>query len=175
MELFDVLDENGNKKGYTHPRCQPMRHGDYHLVVEVMVKNKENKLLLMYRDPKKPNGDSWEISGGAAQAGEDSLTAIQRELSEETGIFLPKESFRFLSRTKRGFRFFDLYSAECDVPIEKITFQENETTDARYVTKEEFKALCDENKICRPIKEVRCNDILSFFEEKINVYEDCCS
>lgn len=29
---------------------------------------------------------SWEVSGGAAQAGEDSLDAVKREIKEETGL-----------------------------------------------------------------------------------------
>ena len=33
MELWDILDENGNPKGYTHERGKPVRDGDYHLVV----------------------------------------------------------------------------------------------------------------------------------------------
>ena len=95
MEIWDILDKNGNPKGYTHLRGEPVADGDYHLVVDVFVTTPDKKLLLMRRHPDKPFGDSWEITGGSAVAGEESLTAAQRELAEETGLNLPKENFEF--------------------------------------------------------------------------------
>ena len=38
----------------------------------------------------------WEVSGGAAQAGEDSYEAVLREVKEETGLTLTSYQFRGL-------------------------------------------------------------------------------
>ena len=165
MEQFDILDASGKKKGYTRPRAQSLKEGEFALVAKVMVKNKENKLLLMYRDPRKHSGGRWEIPGGGVQAGEESLDAIQRELSEETGIRLPPESFRFVRRTLHGRFFFDLYEAECDIQLEKIRFQEGETTDAIYVSGDEFVTLCKQDKVTGSLRTTLYKNIMIFLEE----------
>ena len=95
MELWDILDENGNPKGYTHERGKPVKDGDYHLVVGIMVTTPDKRVLLTLRHPHKHHGNTWEITGGSVVAGEDSLTAAQRELREETGISVPVEKLTF--------------------------------------------------------------------------------
>ena len=81
MELWDVYDEQRQPLGKTHVRGVPMAPGEYHLVVFVWVFDGRGRVLMTKRSPEKrsyPN--KWEHTGGAAQAGESSLQAIQREL-----------------------------------------------------------------------------------------------
>lgn len=160
MELWDILDENGIPKGYTHERGKPVSDGDYHLVVEVFVTTPNKQLLLMRRHPDKPFGDSWEITGGSAVAGEDSLTAVQRELSEETGIKLPKECFEFRKTFVGNHAIYHFYHAEADVTPDDIILQENETVGAIFVTADEFEKLASGGEICEPVKRRHYNDIL---------------
>ncbi len=160
MELWDILDENGAPKGYTHERGKPVADGDYHLVVEVFVTTPDKKLLLMRRHPDKPFGDSWEITGGSAVAGEDSLTAVQRELSEETGISLPKAAFEFRKPFVGNHAIYHFYHAEADITLDDIVLQENETVGARLVTVEEFIKLTEDGEICEPVARRHYNDIL---------------
>ncbi len=160
MELWDILDENGAPKGYTHERGKPVADGDYHLVVEVFVTTPDKKLLLMRRHPDKPFGDSWEITGGSAVAGENSLTAVQRELSEETGISLPKEVFEFRKPFVGNHAIYHFYHAEADITLNDIVLQENETVGARLVTAEEFIKLTEDGEICVPVARRHYNDIL---------------
>lgn len=160
MELWDILDENGNPKGYTHERGKPVSDGDYHLVVEVFVTTPDKKLLLMRRHPAKPFGDSWEITGGSAVAGEDSLTAVQRELSEETGINLPKESFEFRSVHKGRHAIYHFYHVQADITLDDIVLQENETVGALLVTADKFSELYAAGELCKPAAERHYNDIL---------------
>lgn len=165
MELWDILDDNGNPTERIHNRADILPEGEYHLVVMVAVINSDNKLLLMYRHPEKLNGDCWEISGGSALSGEDSLTAVQRELSEETGISLSKENFCFIRRKKCKTTFQDVYYACADVPVEEITFQEGETTGAKWVTKEEFIEIVEGGRFCFQIKDRYYEDILKLFDK----------
>ncbi len=160
MELWDILDEKGNPKGYTHERGKPVADGDYHLVVEVFVTTPDKRLLLMRRHPDKPYGDSWEITGGSAVAGEDSLTAVQRELSEETGVNLPKEKFTFRSVNTGNHAIYHFYHAEADITLDEIILQENETVGARLVTAEEFARLYAEGELCKPAAERHYKEIL---------------
>jgi 8-oxo-dGTP pyrophosphatase MutT (NUDIX family) len=43
------------------------------------------KFLILLRHSHKPNGGTWGLPAGKAEAGEDDKTALIRELSEETG------------------------------------------------------------------------------------------
>ena len=45
-ELWDILDENGNKTGCLHERGKPMRKGEYHLTVNVWIENDNGEYLI---------------------------------------------------------------------------------------------------------------------------------
>ena len=85
-ELNDVYDKNRKKTGRVHRRGTAWRFGEYGLVVCVWIYDGKGRLLLTKRDPAKSFGDTWENTGGAVRAGEDSLQAIVREVYEETGL-----------------------------------------------------------------------------------------
>jgi len=62
------------------------------LGVKIILRNKENKILLLKFNKKDlsvlcdcKNG-CWELPGGRVQDGEDEITALYREIEEETGI-----------------------------------------------------------------------------------------
>ena len=164
MELWDILDENGNPKGYTHERGKPVKDGDYHLVVGIIVTTPDKRVLLTLRHPDKHHGNTWEITGGSVVAGEDSLTAAQRELSEETGICVPREKLTFCRKYLGSHALYHLYHVEADISEKDIVLQEGETVDARLVTADEFKKLTAEGKICPPIVDRHYNDILKELE-----------
>ena len=49
IELWDILDENGNITGRLHERGKPMVEGDYHLVVHVWIMNHKGEFLISKR------------------------------------------------------------------------------------------------------------------------------
>lgn len=166
-ELWDVLDSFGNSLGKTCLRGTVLSSGEYHLVTEIVVTNGRGKLLLMYRHPDKPFGNCWEITGGSAVTGEDSRTAAQRELKEETGISVPKKDLTFIRRLRgNGSALYDLYHVVRDLPKEKLAFQEEETTDALWVTKTEYLTLHEEGKICPPCADRLSEYILSLLSSE---------
>ncbi len=79
-EYWDVYDENRNKTGALHRRGDPLGPQEYHLVVEIWTLDGQGRVLLTRRDLRKHFGGLWECTGGSAQAGEDSRTAVRREL-----------------------------------------------------------------------------------------------
>ena len=85
IELFDMYDVNRNPLGHTHPRGVPIKQGEYHIVVQVCVLDRQGRLLMTKRHPGKIDGNMWEVTAGSALAGEDSVTGAMRELREETG------------------------------------------------------------------------------------------
>ena len=49
MELWDILDEKGNKTGRTMVRGNRIKRGDYHLVVHIWAKNEKGEYLIQKR------------------------------------------------------------------------------------------------------------------------------
>ncbi len=53
---------------------------------KIIVRNAENKILVLQRSAKSGSGGKWSLPGGVLERGEDPKTGIQREVMEETGI-----------------------------------------------------------------------------------------
>lgn len=153
MEWNDVYDDQRCLTGRVHRRGTPWRKGEYGLVVCVWVYDGAGKILLTRRAPQKTFAGTWENSGGAAKAGEDSLRAICRELYEETGIRAGAEEFELLSTTRDKNTFYDHYCLRRDVPIEKIVLLPGETDRAKWATFEEIHGMICRGEICTIIAE----------------------
>ena len=151
MEWNDIYDSQRRLTGRRHLRGTAWGPGEYGLVVCVWVLNSKGKILLTQRAMEKSFPGTWENSGGAAKAGEDSLTAIQRELFEETGIRAKKEEFHLLRSVMEHDTFFDHYWIRKDVPLRKIVLLPGETIDAQWATFDRVHALIRQGKICRII------------------------
>ena len=135
MEILDIYNERRERTGICKARGEKLLPGEYILVVCVWVHDGHGKLLLTRRAGKKSFAGQWENSGGVAQAGEDSRTAIVRELWEETGIRANPQSFLSLGtrRDESGY-FIDYYALEDHTPLESIRLLPGETDAARWVS-----------------------------------------
>ncbi len=87
MELWDIYDADKKPTGRTMRRndfC--LAEGEYHLTVLGVVARRDGRFLITKRVRTKAWAPGWwEVSGGAAMAGEESLDAVRREVKEETG------------------------------------------------------------------------------------------
>ena len=151
MEFNDIYDENRQLTGRIHRRGTPWREGEYGLVVCVWGYDGKGKILMTRRAPGKSYAGTWENSGGAAQAGEDSLTAICRELREETGIHAQPEEFELLCTMRDRTAFYDHYCLKREVPIGQIVLLPGETDDAKWVTFAEIHEMIRKDEICQVI------------------------
>ena len=151
MEFNDIYDRNRRRTGRLHVRGTRWRRGEYGLIVCVWVYDGKGKLLLTQRAPEKSFAGTWENSGGAARAGENSRHAIARELFEETGIRAKPEDFELLESRRDRDAFFDFYCLKNATPIEDIVLQPGETTDAKWATFDEVHDMIKAKKICRII------------------------
>lgn len=141
-EIWDVLDEHGNRTGRYAERGRKMAHGDYHLVVHVWKHNIKGEWLIDRRTPRYGNGDldgKWETTGGSAVSGDDSLSAALRETKEELGIELDPGKGTLFKRSSRlgdnGHTWFeDVWIFEYDKPIESVAFDGSEVCDAMWAT-----------------------------------------
>lgn len=150
-EWNDVYDAQRRRTGKTHLRGTPWEPGEYGLTVCVWVYDGRGKILLTRRAPEKSFAGTWENSGGMARAGEDSLTAIQRELWEETGIAAPPERFEFLGSDQDRNTFYDFYCLKNPVSLKKIRLQPGETDGVMWVGFGKIHWMIRRGKICRII------------------------
>ena len=146
-EMWDVLDENRRPAGRTHRRGDAMPAGEYHLTVQVWVRNARGEYLLTRRAPNKGFSLLWETTGGSAVAGDDSLTAAMREVREETGLVLRPENGA-LMRSRRGNEdFCDTWLFRQEFDLDRIVLQPGETCGAMAATREEILPLHRRNEL----------------------------
>ena len=151
MEYNDIYDIDGNPTGGVHRRGAPWKKGEYGLVVCVWVHDGCGNILMTRRAPQKSFAGTWENSGGAVRAGEQSRKAIARELFEETGISAQPEEFEFLSADRDEHLHFHFYCLKRQMQQTKITLQPGETDDAKWVTFSQIHEMIRRGEICKVI------------------------
>lgn len=147
MELWDLLDENRQKTGRTIERGKPLTQGQYHLVVFAMILNKNGDLLITRRSEQKTFPLHWEITGGAAVSGDDSESAVLREINEEVGLKFEMGNGQLVRRFKNpsGFSYFgDIWLFESDFSLADLSLQEEEVCDAKMVSYPELLSIMDQ-------------------------------
>ena len=151
MEWNDIYDKDRQLTGRVHRRGTYWRHGEYGLVVCVWVYDGAGKLLLTRRAPGKSYAGTWENSGGAAKAGEDSLSAIVRELREETGIVAEPEEFELLDACTERSTHYDHYCLHRDSSKVKVILQPGETDGVQWATFAQVHEMIRTHEICKVI------------------------
>ncbi|MCI7041563.1 MAG: NUDIX hydrolase [Lachnospiraceae bacterium] len=152
MELWDIYDSNKQRTGRTMKRndwC--LKDGEYHLTVLGVVVRPDGKFLITQRVMTKAWAPGWwEVSGGAAQAGEDSQDAVKREILEETGLDVTGCEGGYLFTYHRenpgkGDNYFvDVYRFIKDFDEKEVKPQEEETLGFQLATAQEIKAIADQ-------------------------------
>ena len=146
MEFWDIYDENKQPTGRTMKRndwC--LKDGEYHLTVLGVVARPDDTFLITKRVMTKAWAPGWwEVSGGAAQAGESSYEAVLREVKEETGLDARDAEGGYLFTYKRenpgeGDNYFvDVYNFVLDFKASDIKVQQGEVLKFNIATFEEI-------------------------------------
>ena len=150
-EFNDIYDRERNLTGRVHRRGTPWQKGEYGLVVCVWVYDGKGKILLTRRAPQKTAAGTWENSGGAAKAGEDSRSAIVRELFEETGIRALPEEFELLDQCSDRFTHYDHYCLHRDSDSVQVILQPGETDGAQWASFSQVHSMIRTKQICKII------------------------
>lgn len=148
MEIWDILDENGNITGKTAVRGKTaLKAGEYHLVVHIWVVSSYGNLLIQKRsERKKLMPGEWAATGGSAISGESSIYAAARELREELGIGAVKGSLKFAGRLNRRNALLDVWFIKCDADISRLRLQKSEVAEVKWVTPDELKCMIENRK-----------------------------
>lgn len=167
MELWDILDENGNITGETmYKGDKKVREpGIYHQGVDAWIINSENKILIQKRSPqKKLEPNVWAMTGGSVIKGETLLEALKRETLEELGIELNIENAIQLARYKTDNIWTEEYLIKQDIKLENIIMQEDEVSEVKFATFDEIEEIFQKNMFIKERWE--------FVREKIKEYID---
>lgn len=154
MELWDIYDSNKKRTGRTMKRNDwILKEGEYHLTVLGVIARPDGKYLITKRVMTKSWAPGWwEVSGGAAMAGEDSADAVRREVLEETGLDVSKASGGYLFSYRRdnpeeGDNYFvDIYRFVMDFDESDLKLQTEETEGYKLATPEEIEEIAKEGK-----------------------------
>ena len=152
MEYWDIYDADKKVTGRTMKRndwC--LKNGEYHLTVLGVIARKDGTFLITKRVKTKAWAPGWwEVSGGAAQAGETSEEAVRREVKEETGLDVREAEGGYLFTYKRenpgeGDNYFvDVFRFVMDVKEEDLHLQEEETDGYMFATLEQIKEFAEQ-------------------------------
>lgn len=145
MELRDIYDIDRIPQDRTSVRGEPIKPGDYIMVVHACIFNSAGQMLIQRRhSSKKAWGGYWDVSvGGAAMAGETSREAMQRELKEELGVDIDFSGRRpaMTMNFERGFD--DFYLLHADLELDGLRLQSDEVSAVRWADRDELLAMID--------------------------------
>lgn len=151
MEYWDIYDADKQRTGRIMKKndwC--LKEGEYHLTVLGVVARPDGKFLITQRVMTKAWAPGWwEVSGGAAMAGEDSRKAVIREVREETGLDVSQCDGGYLFSYHRenpgeGDNYFvDVYRFILDFCESDLCIRKEEAEGYRLADAKEIKELAD--------------------------------
>lgn len=175
-ELLDVLDSNGIKTGEILPRKEVHKKGLWHRIIVVAIVNEKNEVLIQQRSENKDkNPGMWDISvTGHLSAGQDSLTAATREISEEVSVSLgysvEVRDFRFMFSYRKEEKvndnhydrqFYDFFILRQNgLTADNIRFQAEEVQAIKFVSINELNKMREEGKL---VNRDECYDELAAY------------
>lgn len=155
-EIIDQYNYIGEKIGTVDKEIAHEK-GLWHKSVHVWILNDKNEILLQYRcADKKLYPNTWDVSfAGHISAGESSIEALIREGKEELGIEVDLEKLNYVFTNREEIKyeqidskeFVDIYILKQNIELDKIAFQVEEVSDAKYVSLDEFFELVKQNEI----------------------------
>jgi isopentenyldiphosphate isomerase len=148
VELWDVLDKEGNKTGRKQESGW-LKDGNYHLIVHIWIINSKKEFLISKRTSNKRWPNMWGCTIGSAVAGDNSLTTAIKEVKEELGIVLSPESGQLFKQYKRDINdncgeFIAAWLFNHEADTSEIVFQPDETCVAMWASKSQIKQMMDE-------------------------------
>lgn len=143
MELWDIYDKYRYKVGRIHERGNPMKPGDYHMVVHVWIVNDKGEILIQRRQSFKAGWPNmWDsTAAGSAIKGDDSISAATRETKEELGIDLDVDRAEHLFTIKFSCGFDDVWLVRQNVNISDLKLQHEEVAEAKWTTFKEIEEM----------------------------------
>ena len=154
MEFWDIYDKDKKPTGRTMKKNDwILKDGEYHLSVLGVIHRPDGRFLITQRVMTKAWAPGWwEVSGGAAQAGEESYEAVLREVKEETGLDARNAEGGYLFTYKRenpgeGDNYFvDVYRFIMDIDENDLHLQTEETDGYMFASPDQIREFAADGK-----------------------------
>lgn len=169
MEIWDILDEDGNLTGKTMEKTDKIAwaKGIYHQGADVWIINSENKILIQKRAPeKKLEPNVWAMTGGSVIKGEESLDTLKRETLEELGIDLKVENAIKIKHYKTGNVWLDEYIVKQDINLNDLIMQKEEVADVKFASYDEIERLYQDEMFMKNRWEFVRDEIKKYIENQ---------
>ena len=147
-EIWDVYDADGNiiPDRVAERGKHDLGKGEYHLVVFAWIINDKGEFIISRRQKGKIFAGKWECTGGCALAGDSSIGAAVREVSEELGLTLDPSDGELFKRYKRNYpqgacAICDVWVFRKNFELSDMTLQREEVSEARLVSPSELLTL----------------------------------
>ena len=165
MEMFDIIDEDGNKTGAIKERGVVHREGALHATAHIWIARENDKsgydILLQKRSScKDSHPGCYDISSaGHISAGDSVLESALRELKEELGIEAKSEKLQeigvqyknyegeFYGKPFRDYQRSILFLYKEPIDIEKLELQKSEIESVMWMDYEEALQAIQDNTI----------------------------
>ncbi|MGN1295817.1 MAG: NUDIX domain-containing protein [Bacilli bacterium] len=156
-EYFDTYDINMNKVNFTWERGKKYPSSLYHIVVSVLIVNKDKTILVTLRNPDKTHPLCYEITTGSVLQGETPRQGAVREVKEEIGITLKESDLIEFGREVIEDMHVLSYVAFLDLDDYHIVLEEDEVVDYALLSFNEFAQII-EHKDFHPLNRKTINN-----------------
>lgn len=172
-ELVEILTEDGENTKKSISKFEAHKEGICHGISAVGLIDSKGRLLIQKRSKtKKDEPNKWDLSSaGHIEFNESPLNAAIREMYEELGIIINEKDLvlidTYLNKIKLNEEVFInhftyLYIVKKDINISEIKMLEKEVEEIKFITKEEYYGLLNDNKMVEGIK--HCNKLLAYIK-----------
>lgn len=159
MEYLDLYDINGNLTGESIPRLEDKSNvpeGKYIKLVLIFIQNSDNKFLFQRTSLSRKHVIA--TTGGHVQSGQTSKEAIINEVSEELGIDITNEDFKYIGSKLFKLAITDIYYLKKDLDLNSLVLQEEEVESVKWLSIDEINKLISEDEVrkgnIKPFREV---------------------
>ena len=164
-EYVDLYDDNKNNTGIAIPRSKEndLPEGHHILVSALIVKNKDNKIMMQLTSKSK--GSILSLPGGHVVHNENSRDTIVREMFEEQGLSINKNNITLVEeRLANRIAFFDIYYIEADYKKEDMVLQKEEVEDVLWMSPQDIFLAYEKGNV----RKSSVDSIRNFLNSKFN-------
>lgn len=164
-EYIDLYDDNKNNTGIVIPRSKEkdLPEGHHILVSALIVKNKDNKIMMQLTSKLK--GNILSLPSGHVLHNENSRDTIVREMFEEQGLSIDKNNIILVEeRLANRIAFFDIYYLEADYKQEDMVLQKEEVSDVLWMSPQDIFLAYEHGKV----RKSSVDSIRNFLNSKFN-------
>lgn len=147
MEKVDIYNKFREKTGDVKGR-KDLVTGEYRISTHIWIINFENRILVEKRSEKEDKFPGmWAQVGGGVKAGDTSRITVFKECKEELNYDVEEKDLFYIGSYIRTKDIVDVWMVKQDIDIGMLTLQEDEVSEVKLVTFDEFDKMIDSGMV----------------------------